>query len=296
MDYGKALSFITEDPRWQQKIAIGIGVIIVSTLLSFVLIGIVGFLIVMGYCIRLLQNVRDGEPYPLPEWDQWGDDLTRGFKLFIVSLVWSLPILIFTVPTGIGSALVDNTRSDAGEFFGSILLICGGCLSALYGLFLAIVMPGYTIGFSRDEQINSGLRFRDIWGWTMANLSDVLMVAIIYLVASLAFGLLGAISGVLLCIVGLIITIPLATLVTYLFQHHLYGQLAYAHPLGGGNVAVYPITPASEMAPGVSPVPPVEEPGVSSTGEYPGSGIDETLAPPDTTSDTSPDTPSDPAA
>lgn len=288
MDYGKALTFITEDPRWQQKIATGIGVILVSALLSVVLIGVVGFLIAMGYCVRLLQNVRDGQTYPLPEWDQWGEDLTRGFKLFVVSLVWALPIIIFTIPTGIGAAISDNSRSsDPGQFVGSILTICGSCLSMLYGLFLALVMPGYSIAFARDEQINSGLRFRDIWGWTQDHLGDVLMVAIIYLVASIAFGLLGAIVGALLCIVGLVVTIPLAALVTYLFQYHLYGQLAYAHPMSGGygGRVEYPVTPPSEMAPGVTPgvgpIPPVEEPPVSSTGEYPGSGIEETPKPPD---------------
>src|SRR5690606_14227656 len=218
MDYGKALTFITEDPRWQQKIAIGTGVFIISFLLSFILIGVLGFLIITGYTVRLLQNVRDGLTYPLPEWDQWGDDLARGFKLFVVSLVWSLPILIFSVPTGIGSAIADNARSDF-EFFGSMLAICGGCLSVLYGLFLAVVMPGYSIAFARDEQINSGLRFRDIWDWTQAHLGDVVMVAIIYLIASIAFALLGFIVGALLCLVGLVVTLPLASLVTYLYQY-----------------------------------------------------------------------------
>jgi hypothetical protein len=288
MDYGKALTFITEDPRWQQKIAIGVGVLLISTLLTVVLIGVVGFLIAMGYCVRLLQNVRDGQTYPLPEWDQWGEDLTRGFKLLVISLVWALPLIIITVPTGIGGALTDARSSEAGQFVGSILIICGSCLSMLYGLFLAIVMPGYSIAFARDEQMSSGLRFRDIWAWTQAHLSEVIMVAIIYLVASVAFGLIGVIAGVLLCIVGLIVTIPLATLVTYLFQYHLYGQLAYADSMvGSGRSTVeYPVTPPSEMVPGVSPTPPVEEPPVSSTGEYPGSGIDETTPPTPPTPDT----------
>lgn len=287
MDYGKALTFVTEDPRWQQKIAIGVGVLIVSTLLSVVLVGLVGFLIVMGYSVRLLQNVRDGEPYPLPEWDQWGDDLMRGFKLLVISLVWALPIIIFTVPAGIGAALTDS-RADTGQFVGSFLMICGSCLSMLYGLFLAVVMPGYTIAFARDEQISSGLQYREIWRWTQAHLNDVIMVALIYLIASIAFSLLGAIVGALLCIVGLIVTLPLATLITYLYQNHLYGQLAYAHPSGGSsrNAVDYPLAPPSEIVPGVTPevtpIPPVDEPPVSSTGEYPGSGVDDTPNPPDT--------------
>ena len=85
MEISKSISYITEDPRWQQKLLIGTGVIIASTIFSVVLIGLIGFIIFAGYCVRLLQNVRDGQSYPLPEWDQWGEDLARGFKLAVAS-------------------------------------------------------------------------------------------------------------------------------------------------------------------------------------------------------------------
>jgi hypothetical protein len=97
MDIGRALTFFTEDERWIEKTAIGTGVLLLSTLLSFVLVGVVGFFIVMGYGVRLLQNVRDGVNPILPEWDQWGDDLSRGFKLFVVQFIWALPILLIVV-------------------------------------------------------------------------------------------------------------------------------------------------------------------------------------------------------
>ena len=38
MDYGKALTFITEDERWKEKIAIGVGVVLLSSVLTIVLI------------------------------------------------------------------------------------------------------------------------------------------------------------------------------------------------------------------------------------------------------------------
>jgi hypothetical protein len=289
MDFGKALTFITEDPRWQQKVAIGTGLVIVSAILSIVFIGILGFLILAGYSVRLLQNVRDGQPYPLPEWDQWGEDLLRGFKLAVVGFVWALPIIIFTIPTGIGGAISDaNRASDASQAVGSILAVCGGCLSALYGIFVALMTPGFSIAYARDEQISSGLRFAEIWGWTQANIGQVVIVTLVVLVATFALGLAGLIVGALLCIVGLIVTIPLATLVTSLFEYHLFGQLAYAYPMApSGRVEpLPPLTPPSEMAPGVTPpveVPPSDVPPVSSTGEYPGSGIDDKpITPPDT--------------
>ena len=113
MDIGRALTFYTEDERWIEKTAIGTGVILLSILLSFILVGVVGFLIVMGYGVRLLQNVRDDVSPVLPEWDQWGDDLSRGFKLFVVQLIWALPIILIVVPITIVTILVGNSGAAA---------------------------------------------------------------------------------------------------------------------------------------------------------------------------------------
>src|ERR1700712_1787676 len=106
MDIGKALTFFTEDERWLEKLAIGTGVTIISLILSPVLIGIVGLFIIAGYCVRLFQNVRDGNPKPLPEWDQWSEDLIRGFKWAVVAIVWSLPLIVFSTPMSISRVLI----------------------------------------------------------------------------------------------------------------------------------------------------------------------------------------------
>jgi cytochrome b561 len=295
MEISKSISFITEDPRWQQKLMIGTGVIIGSAVLSVVFIGIIGFIIFAGYCVRLLQNVRDGQPYPLPEWDQWGEDLARGFKLVIASLVWGLPILVLVIPSIIGSAMTES-RSDGAQFMGSMLLICGSCLTMIYGLLLTAVTPGISIAFAKDEQITSALQFRQILAWTQANIGQVLVVTLVYIAASIALTLVGSIVGVLLCVVGLIITIPLASLLTSLFQYHLYGQLAYnfPYPAGGGPIdpELTAYTPSTEMAPGVTPlVPPVgdtiigdttvgTDTPVGDTTDYPDSGVDNPAPPP----------------
>ena len=38
--------------------------------------------------------------------------------------------------------------------------------------------------------------------------------------------LVAFIAGIIMCVVGLIVTVPLSVLVQSLFQHHIYGQLA----------------------------------------------------------------------
>jgi len=305
MEISKSISYITEDPRWQQKLLIGTGVIIASSVLSVVIIGFIGFIIFAGYCIRLLENVRDNQQYPLPEWDQWGEDLARGFKLVVASIVWAIPIIVLLIPSLVG-VTVANGRSDAAQFIGSMLLICGNCLSFLYGLLVVVVAPGISIAFASNEEITSGLQFREIIAWTRANIGQVLVVALVVLAASFALSIVASIVGTLLCVVGLVITIPLATLLTGLFQYHLYGQLAFNYPFPGGSSSstggmdptLTAYTTTSEMAPGVTPgVPPVEplvtppdsslivppvgtDTPVGDTTDYPDSGVDNPAPPP----------------
>ncbi len=233
MDIGRALTFFTEDERWIEKTAIGTGVLLLSFLLSFILVGIVGFLIVMGYSVRLLQNVRDGVNPVLPEWDQWGDDLSRGFKLFVVQFIWALPIILIIVPIVIVSALVGSSGDSAAEGFAALLALCAICISFIVAIFYMLIQPAVTIFFAENEQISDGLQIARIWDWTRSHIGEVVIVTIVYVVGSMIIGTVGSIAGVILCGIGLLVTLPLAQLVIYYLQFHLYGQLAPA--LAGGS-------------------------------------------------------------
>ncbi|MBX2998423.1 MAG: DUF4013 domain-containing protein [Caldilineaceae bacterium] len=271
MDIGRALTFFTEEERWIEKTAIGALVLLLSSLLSFVLVGALGFFIVMGYSVRLMRNVQQGVRPVLPEWDQWGEDLVRGLKLFVVGFVWALPIILVFLPVLFGSIMVD--QGGAAEGFGVMLILCGTCLSLIYGLFIALAQPGFTIAFARDEKISSGLQFTPIWQWTRAHLSDVVIVAIVYVVGGLIIGTVAGIAGAILCGIGLLVTLPLGQLVIYYFQYHLFGQLppdvfAPAYSRGAAYDADFgtPVAPVAPVAPAVTtpvepeaPLPPVED-------------------------------------
>ncbi len=224
MDIGKALTFYTEDERWVEKLAIGTGVLLISTILSVILVGVLGYFIVLGYCIRLMNNVKNDVTPVLPEWDQWGDDLVRGVKLFMVKFVWFLPLVLVMAPIIIGWAMADSGQS--GKFIGTVLVLCGSCLAFLYGIFFSLVQPGFTVAFAEREEISDGLQFTKVWSWTMERLGQVALVMIVILVASFIVQTVALIAGVILCLVGLVVTLPLGQLIIYLFTYHLYGQLA----------------------------------------------------------------------
>lgn len=254
MDYAKALTFLWEDPRWKEKLAIGTGVVLVSMILMPVLIGIVGILIVMGYGVRVLQNVRDGNQYPLPEWDQWSEDLARGFKLGVVSLVWALPAVLLSLPIVLGGVMMGAGEENGAGFLtavGGLTFGLGNCLAMLFAIFYTLVTPGFTVWFARSEQISDGLKLTEIWEWTRRNLGTVVLIAIAYIIASIIISTVASIVGVVLCIVGLVVTIPLGTLATYLYQYHLIGQLAYKDRTG----APYYVPPASVAPAPMSPAP-----------------------------------------
>jgi uncharacterized membrane protein len=96
-------------------------------------------------------------------------------------------------------------------------------------------MPGYTIAFAQDGKISSGLQLTEVWHWTRANIGQVIVVAIVVALGSVAAMFLASIVGTVLCIIGLGITIPLATLLISFFQYHLYGQLAREYPFSGNS-------------------------------------------------------------
>jgi len=265
MDYAKALTFLWEDPRWKEKIAMGTVVALVSGMLMPILVGIVGIFIILGYCIRVTENVRDGNPYPLPEWDQWSADLSRGFKLFVVTFVWGLPALLLALPIALGGVML-GVGSDGDSFgplaaLGGLTMGFGYCLIFVYGIAYYVLTPGFTIWFARNEQISDGFKVTEIWHWTRSNLGNVILAVVAFAVASLLITTVASIVGSILCFIGLIVTIPLGMLATYLYQYHLIGQLAYKERTGQPYyVPAAPIMPAAPtyQAPAqpVQPAPP----------------------------------------
>ena len=165
IDIGKAITFYAEDEKWLEKLGIGTALVLISSILSVVLVGLLGFFILAGYCIRLLQNVRDGVAKPLPEWNRWSEDLASGFKLVIAMLVYSLPAIIFGIPVGIG-AFIANQGSDSAQLVGLPFMIGGYCLIFVYAIMLWLMTPGISVAFAKDESIGSALRIGSVWAWT----------------------------------------------------------------------------------------------------------------------------------
>ena len=274
MNIGKSFSYIFDDPRWLNKILIGTLVLIISSLLSTILIGILGYFIIMGYALEVLRNVRRGDRYPLPEWkDRWGEWLVLGVKLTVALLVWALPAILIGLFMIVPAAMMDS--NDSMATVGSLTFACLGCLIFLWTLVVLLASPAIYIRVAETEKISSAFQFGDILRFTREHIGDVIIVTIMYFVASLVVGLIGSVIGALLCVIGLIVTLPAAQLITMLIQSHLYAQVgidksvlqswAYGLPEPQPSQAVTPVAPAPvDVAPQVEPQPPAPlspEPG-----------------------------------
>lgn len=224
MDFGKAFTFMFEDPDWVRKLGIGTVVGAVAILLSPVLIGLVPAIMILGYCLDVLRNVADGREYPLPEWEDWGGFLARGFKLVVAFFVWSLPIILISIPLIIGASLTGDQSSGANVAFGTLFIICSSCLMVLWGLFMLLISPAIYIRLAVTDRLTSAFEVGRLWELTRDNLGNVIIAILLVIVAGIIAGIVGSL-GLILLIVGVLVTLPAATLWQYLVQAHLFGQI-----------------------------------------------------------------------
>ena len=159
---------------------------------------------------------------PLPEWEDWGGLFVRGLKLFGIFLIWSLPLIVVAIPFGIGSALANN-NSDAG-FLASMFFFCGSCLAILWGLVLLLVSPAIYVHLARTDSFGAGFDFAWLWSFTRDNITNVIVAILLILVAGIIAAIVGML-GVIAIVIGLIVTIPFASLWQMLVQAHLFGQI-----------------------------------------------------------------------
>ncbi len=224
MDFGKAFTFMFEDPDWVRKLGIGTIVGLVALLLSPILIGVVPAIVILGYCLDVLRNVADGRELPLPEWEDWSGFLTRGFKLIVAFFVWSLPILLISIPMFIGVALTGNQSAGADAVFGTLFIVCSSCLMALWVLFLVLISPAIYIRLAVTDRLAAAFEVSRLWELTRDNLGNVIIAILLTIVAGIIAAIVGSL-GVVLLLIGVLVTVPAASLWQYLVQAHLFGQI-----------------------------------------------------------------------
>jgi hypothetical protein len=227
MEFGKAFTYPFEDQEWLKKLGIAGGIALLSIVLSVVIIGIAGFILLSGWMLEIVRRVINRDPVPLPDWNDFGGYFSKGLQAFVVGLVYSLPAILIGACVGLLPMVLgadpNSASSDAMTGTVGVVTICLNCLSALYSLFLGIVLPAALGRLAATGQIGAAFRLGDVFGLVRAAPAAYIMVLIGGILASIISSL-----GVILCVIGLVITIPYGMAI----NGHLYGQ-AYNVATGG---------------------------------------------------------------
>jgi hypothetical protein len=205
MDFGKAFSFVFEDPDWLKKI-------VIAALIS--LIPLIGQFYVLGYGLETGRRVIRHDPRPLPD-VAFSESLALGFKSFVIGLVYSIPAFIMAVPIWIVSAATGSSNgSDTGPLVALVSVCCGGLL-VIYGLLLWVWMPAAEGNFLATGNLGAAFRFSEVFALFKAAPGAYLLVLLGVIIGGLIAPL-----GSIACGVGVLLT---STYVT-VFTGHLIGQ------------------------------------------------------------------------
>jgi hypothetical protein len=210
MDFGLAFRFPFRDPQWFKKL-------VVPGLVS--LIPFVGQFFLVGFGLNVTKRVIEKHPESLSELD-FGGDLKRGFMSFVIGLGYSLPMIILAFIFGIImvaiGGLSGNGDSNGAGLLGVVMAAGFGIISMLYGVIVAFFASAALGNYlAKGEQLGAAFEIREIWGILKAAIVPYLIVLIGGVIASLVGSL-----GFIICIVGLLVTMPYAMAV----YGHLLGQ------------------------------------------------------------------------
>ena len=207
VNFGKAFTYIFDDKRWFDKL-------IIPVLVS--LVPLIGPMAFSGYMLRTIKNVVQNEVDPLPDY-QFGDDLGRGFRFYLVGLVYSLPVLLVVGLMMIPAMALNSNNSITA--LGVIFLILGGLLMLVYGLFLTVLQPIMMANFAVKDTFASGFEF----GLFFKRLGNNFTAWLLVIAGMVIAGIISPMGSILFAI-GVVITMA-------------YSQLMVAHLAGQAYVA-----------------------------------------------------------
>ncbi len=206
MKFGDAFTFVFQDPDWFKKI-------IIPGLVGL-LIPVIGQMVLLGWGLHVTLNVIRNNPNPLPSMD-FGGDLGRGFKAFVVSLVYGIPMFVLYLPILILTVAMDNSNQQA---LGVVLAIAGTCfglLMLLYGIVMGLMLPAAYAKVAVEDTIGAGLKFGEIFKMVKDNIVTYLLVLVGNIAASFVSSL-----GFVACGIGIFLTVPYS----FAIMGHFYGQ------------------------------------------------------------------------
>lgn len=234
MDIGKAFSYVFEDEKWVTKVLIG-------GLIS--LIPIFGQLTIIGYGLKIAENIARGVERPLPEWSDFGDLFMRGLYYIIIGIVYSIPLILAACIGGgllgafAGATESVNSSSDSigaagGAVFGIGILLFYLVFFVLSILTSLVLYPAVA-RYVATGQLSEAFKFGEVVRMLRTTPGTWIILLLVAILASIVGSL-----GFVACGIGVLFTLIYARMI----DGHALGQVIIQQGLGS-PAAVGPVSP-----------------------------------------------------
>lgn len=219
MNLGDAFRYPFSDDGWLGKLTI-------ATILLF--IPIVGWLIIMGYGLRVIRRVINGNDQ-LPEWVNFSRDFNNGLMVFLGLMIYGIPIFIFLCMTLVLYELL-------GAELSIILSCCGSFLLFIYSIIIAPVTYSAVAQYSISRDFADFLDFsghiQDATSYASEMISLILMSILVWILMGIPTGLAFSVLFLLFnspllavfCLILFVAIGPFTLAITSLIGCHVAGQ------------------------------------------------------------------------
>ena len=154
-------------------------------------IPVLPYLVLFGYAAILARQVLRGEEPRMVPWEDWGEMLKDGAKLFGVRMIFTLPILILATPLMIGGIampfIAEGMNSGEVDTFIAIftvIMMGSMCILIPLSIPLALIIPAAEMHVVGNNDFAAGFRFKEWWPILRANLGGFIVAFGIYYIAS----------------------------------------------------------------------------------------------------------------
>ena len=213
-------------------------------------IPVLPYLVLIGYAAQISKQVLKGEQPRMIPWEDWGGLLKEGVRLVGIRMVYSLPILVVTLPIffmGIAMPFIAESMNsgDAENLIAvfTIIMVAGMCLILPISIPLVVIIPAAEMHVIEKDEFAAGFRFKEWWQILRANLGGFIAAFGIYwavsMILSFAMQIL-MMTLILACL--LFILIPAMTIYLILI---MYATTAVAYRDGREKVNAPTLTEAS---------------------------------------------------
>ena len=229
MNIGKSFSFIFDEEGWFNKLLVAAVVAIIP---------IVNFAWV-GYLVDLMRNVFDGDPKPLPSWDDFGGKFMKRLILTLAAMIYSLPLIILScvfIPIAILPAF--SSDQDVQTVLAGVTTTGGivvACCLTLYILLLTFVYPAIYVNYAKNLTFGSCFKFGEFFPIISRNLGDYLIGWVIAIVLGFLIGLIAGALNLMLSfipclgwIISLLVSGMTSAWASAVFAH-VFGQVGMKH-------------------------------------------------------------------